>query len=59
MDMNAYYYAFFLGLWVEAQITEAQLMTKVPKYISEKQAGLILATEQSPTKPLKTVAEVA
>ena len=49
------WYAFILNLWVNALITEAQVLSKVPKYISQEQADMILATPQNPIEPLSVI----
>lgn len=39
-------YAFLLNLWVNNKITEAKLLSYVPKYITQEEANMILVTPQ-------------
>lgn len=52
--MNVYY-NFILNMWVMGSITEEQVLSKVPKYISRAEADMILATPQSPIEPLSAM----
>lgn len=52
------YYNFILNMWVMGSITEAQVLSKVPKYISQAEADMILATPQSPIEPLNVTVAV-
>ena len=49
------FYNLILNMWVMGTITEAQVLSKVPKYISQTQADMILATPQSPIEPLSAM----
>ena len=49
------YYNFILNMWVMGTITEAQVLSKVPKYISQAEADMILATPQNPIEPLSVI----
>ena len=47
------YYKFFLNLWVFGNATESQILAAVPRYISQTEADMILATPVTPYVPLK------
>jgi len=40
------FYNFLLSMWVAKSITAEKLQTYVPKYITQEQCNLILATPQ-------------
>ena len=44
--MSATYYAFFLNMWLLRKITAEQLQTKVPKYLTQDECDMIIATPQ-------------
>jgi hypothetical protein len=44
--MSATYYAFLLNLWIMRRLTESQVLAYVPKYITQEEADMILATPQ-------------
>ena len=48
------FYNLILNMWIMGSITEAQVLSKVPKYISQLEADMMLATPQSPIEPLKS-----
>jgi hypothetical protein len=41
------YYNFFLNMWIMHNITAEQLQTKVPKYLTQAECDMILATPQA------------
>ena len=47
------YYKFFLNLWVFGNATQEQILAAVPRYISQTEADMILATPVTPYVPLK------
>lgn len=47
------YYKFFLNLWVFGNATESQILAAVPRYISQTEADMILATPVTILQPLK------
>ena len=49
------YYKFFLNLWVFGNATQEQILAAVPRYISQTEADMILATPVTPYVPLKSV----
>ena len=51
-NMNVYY-KFFLNLWTFGNATESQILAAVPKYISQTEADMILATPVTILQPLK------
>ena len=46
--MSTVYYNYFLNMWVMRRITAEQLQTKVPKYLTQEECDMILATPQVP-----------
>lgn len=44
--MSSTYYNFFLNMWIMRKITSDQLQTKVPKYITQVEYEMIIATPQ-------------
>ena len=47
------FYNLILNMWIMATITAEQVQSKAPKYISQLQVEMILATPQAPIEPLK------
>ena len=45
--MSAVYYTYFLNLWIMGRVTEAQILACVPKYLTQEEADMILATPQA------------
>ncbi len=41
------FYNFILSMWVAGKIDEAKVRSYVPKFITEEEAELILATPQN------------
>lgn len=44
----AAYYKFYLNMWIMRRVTEEQLRTKVPKYLTQDECDMIIATPQVP-----------
>ncbi len=44
--MSTVYYNFYLNMWIMRRITEEQLQSKVPKYLTQDECDMILATPQ-------------
>jgi len=44
---SAVYYRFYLNMWIMGKITEEQLQTKVPKYLTQIECDMIIATPQA------------
>jgi len=42
------YYSFFLNMWIMRRITAEILQTKVPKYLTQNECDMIIATPQIP-----------
>lgn len=40
-------YAFILNMWVMRKITELKVQSYVPKYITQEEADMIIATPQN------------
>jgi hypothetical protein len=45
--MSVTYYNFFLNMWIMHRITAEQLQSKVPKYLTQEECDMILATPQA------------
>jgi len=46
--MSIVYYNFYLNMWIMRRITAEVLQTKVPKYLTQEECDMILATPQIP-----------
>jgi hypothetical protein len=46
--MSIVYYNFYLNMWIMRRITAEQLQTKVPKYLTQTEYEMIIATPQIP-----------
>jgi hypothetical protein len=46
--MSTVYYNFYLNMWIMRKITEAQLQAKVPRYLTQAECDMIIATPQIP-----------
>lgn len=44
--MSTVYYNFYLNMWIMRRITAEQLQTKVPKYLTQEECDMIIATPQ-------------
>lgn len=44
--MSVGYYGFFLNMWIMRKITEEQLQLRVPKYLTQAEVDMIVATPQ-------------
>jgi len=44
--MSTVYYNFYLNMWIMRRITSEVLQTKVPKYLTQEECDMILATPQ-------------
>lgn len=44
--MSVVYYNFYLNMWIMRRITEESLMAKVPKYLTQEECDMIIATPQ-------------
>lgn len=42
------FYGFFLNMWIMRRITEPQLQLRVPKYLTQEEVDMIVATPQIP-----------
>ena len=40
-------YAFLIGMWVRRKVTETQIRSYVPKFITNEEAESILSTPQN------------
>jgi hypothetical protein len=46
--MAVVYYNFFLNMWIMRRVTAEILQTKVPKYLTQEECDMIIATPQVP-----------
>jgi hypothetical protein len=46
--MSIVFYNFYLNMWIMRRITAEQLQTKVPKYLTQAECDMIIATPQIP-----------
>lgn len=46
--MSVGFYAFYLSMWVQRKITEAELLLKVPRFLTQLEFEAIIATPQIP-----------
>jgi hypothetical protein len=47
--MAPVYYRFYSNMWIMRRVTEAELQTKVPKYLTQEECDMIIATPQVPS----------
>lgn len=45
--MSPTYYAFYLNLWIMHRVTAAQVQAACPKYLTQGEVDMILATPQA------------
>jgi hypothetical protein len=45
--MSVVYYNFYLNMWIMHKIAAEQLQTKVPRYLTQEECDMILATPQA------------
>ena len=43
-------YGFILNMWIMKKVTEVKVQSYVPKYITQEQCDMILATPQNPSE---------
>lgn len=46
--MSVVFYNFYLNMWIMRRITAEELQAKVPKYLTQVECDMILATPQIP-----------
>jgi hypothetical protein len=46
--MSTVYFNFFLVMWMMRRITAEQLLLRVPKYLTQEEYDIIIATPQIP-----------
>lgn len=44
--MSTVYYRFYLNMWIMKKVTEDQLQLKVPRYLTQEEYAMIIATPQ-------------
>jgi len=44
--MATVYYNFYLNMWIMRRITAEVLQTKVPKYLTQEEYDMVIATPQ-------------
>ena len=52
------FYNLILNMWIMGQLQKHKVLSKMPKYITQAEADMILATPQSPIEPLNVTVAV-
>lgn len=59
METRSPFYNMYLNMWIMGTVTEAQLRPRVPRFISEVEFEMIIATPQSGVIPVDLMSKQA